>query len=225
MNKIILILIATLTVSAQAQDFSAFVYDDNLYVTLMLDTCNNHSAGLTLAPNCAAGTPGQAMTTDYVETCKAELSVRSTKMFCGNRESEAKALKVDLKGYNLRKTIKDLELTWGSSTVDVSLKNSPKFSAFINNGNLELTGLGDTCNAFGADLSVSKFCDKNRMTRNGVVSCDIKLGFIQTEIFCPDQEASARTASVVLKNTVIDPQAKTLVLEDYNNDVVEVDVK
>ena len=211
--------------SVQAQDFSAFVYNDDLYVTMMLDTCNNHNAGLRLAPNCAAGTPGQPMTTDYVETCKAKISVLSTKMFCGNRKSQAKVLKVDLNGYNLRDTIKDLELTWGSSTVTVSLKDSPKFSAFMNNGNLELTGLGDNCNSFGAMLDVSPFCDKNRVTRNAVNSCDIKFGFIQTEILCPGQELTARTTSVLLKDTDIDPQAKTLVLEGYNNDVVEVDVK
>ncbi len=228
MNKLIFILSLVMTTSVLAADlptFSAFVSGDKLYVTMMMDTCNSHHASLSLAQNCKKADPGMPSTTDYVTTCDAQIQVRSTKMFCTDMKTAPKAFEINLKDYNLRNTIDTLKLTtYGTEEVEVDLKNNSDLGAFVTNNELQFTVLGDTCNHIGAKLEVDKLCDKDRLTRNSVVTCNAKLLVFQTEMYCGNTDLVPRTTTVKLKDTQVDPYAKVLAL-DYSGTELEVDLK
>ena len=194
----------------------------------MVDTCNSHGAGLSLAPNCSRAEEGMFSTTDYVTTCKAKLQIRSTRMECSDMSTKAQVFKIDLKDYKLRKTIDTLELSnYGGSSVTVDLTQDYNIGAFINNrdsNELNLTVFGDSCNHMSTSLKVDKLCDKDRLTRNAVVTCYAKLSIFQTEMFCGDTDLVPRVATVKLDKTQVDPMASTLVL-DYQGSEVEVELK
>ena len=82
-----------LTASINAATFSAFADGDNLYVTVLLDSCNSHGLGLDVDGICRS----DRMTANYATECGASLSIRSTKMACFDMTLEAQTFKISLK--------------------------------------------------------------------------------------------------------------------------------
>lgn len=84
------------------------------------------------------------------------------------------------------------------------------WSVFESKGKLYVTALGD-CNHMSVLLDVPDECSSERLTRNLVYECTIKIGIIQTEMGCPkDQELIPRTTVVDLKKAKLSPEVRTL---------------
>ena len=87
----------------------------------------------------------------------------------------------------------------------------PQFSAFTQDNLLYVTVLGDSCNKLEASLAVENFCDKNRLTRNGVISCSVRLVVNSTAMGCADNEKVPQVITIDLAKTQVDPHAIELV--------------
>ncbi len=101
--------------------FDAIVVGDELYITVLLDSCNNHSPEIKLAQNCTTN-PGGIQTTDYVTTCQANLSVISTEIYCPIENAKLHSFSFSIKDMNLRSTVDTLSLNNWYSPRPINLK-------------------------------------------------------------------------------------------------------
>lgn len=107
------------------------------------------------------------------------------------------------------------------SSLTIIAKDVPRFSAFSDGKYLHITILGDSCNAFGGELAVSRRCQKSRAIENYAASCKATLSVIATEMFCNDPEPVPRIISLELSKTQIAYEATTLILT-YGDTTIDV---
>ena len=112
-----LFLALTFSFSATAASFSAFSQDRKLYVTMLVDDCNNHNAQLSVSPLCQ----DDRLIKNYAVSCEADLMVTSTLMWCDKVKYYPEVFTLDLDQQNVAKEAKTLTLKMGSETVTVEL--------------------------------------------------------------------------------------------------------
>jgi hypothetical protein len=109
-------------VEGPAPQFSAFILNNNLYVTIMTDGCNVYSPRLVVEGLCDKTRLEENIAP---AVCKANLGFMTTKMACGrDTKPEAKVMALDLvNNTNLDMTnFTGLELTYGQATILVRAK-------------------------------------------------------------------------------------------------------
>lgn len=86
------------------------------------------------------------------------------------------------------------------------------FGAFTYGNMLYVTVPGD-CNKAGARLEVSGLCNKNRLTRNFALSCEVKLNIVTTLMYCAGMVYPPKVFVFDLANEEIAPEARELVIQ------------
>jgi hypothetical protein len=104
--------------SADDPQFSAFVNGSTLYVTVLGDSCNRHFGNLKVDGLCQAG----RMTQNYAETCDAEVSVSTTRMFCNDQKRVPRVVEINLAESHITHEAKVLNLTYQGKTIEVNLQ-------------------------------------------------------------------------------------------------------
>src|SRR5262245_29372119 len=84
---------ASMAQAGEAPRFSAFASGNDLFVTILGDSCNSFGGSLEVAAFCKEG----RSTTNYVTQCTADLVVRSTKMACFDKKKAPKVLEMSLR--------------------------------------------------------------------------------------------------------------------------------
>ncbi len=121
MKLLLMITMMSISVLASAEKaplFSAFANGDDLYVTILADSCNNIGADLIVADSCK----DDRLTRNFASVCFAELEVSSTKMACHDLKSIPKVLVLSLKDSNVAKEAELLKLVYQNQTIDVLIK-------------------------------------------------------------------------------------------------------
>jgi hypothetical protein len=89
---------------------------------------------------------------------------------------------------------------------------SPKWSAFTSNNVLFVTVIGDGCNGIHGSLRVPDRCNKNRLSKNGVVSCTVDLVLVSTAKACEENLAFPQVVAIPLDSTEYATEARGLTL-------------
>ncbi len=89
-----LLIALSLVVASSASASSAFTHDNNLYLTILGDSCNTLSASLKVDDLCRR----DRVTANQVKDCRVDLLVMSTAMACEEQTTlpTAKVIKIDL---------------------------------------------------------------------------------------------------------------------------------
>lgn len=86
-------------------------------------------------------------------------------------------------------------------------------SAFVNNGVLYITTLGDGCNDSLISLDVAPNCLADRNAENHAVTCFANVRIATTRMACIGTEPQATVTAITLKEAKVAKEAKTLVLQ------------
>lgn len=92
-------------------------------------------------------------------------------------------------------------------------------SAFVNNGILYVTVLGD-CNNIHGDLIVEPLCLADRMTMNYQTECEATLSLLSTKRGCPSGERIARVLEINLKDSKLTQEAELLKFKIVDQEIV-----
>ncbi len=111
------LVVSVLAHAGEAPKFSAFSTGDNLYVTILADSCNNLFGTLSVDDNCKE----DRFTRNWAIQCSAEVRVSSTKMACHDSTPVPRVLTMSLKENNVAKESKILKLSFSNQAVKVQL--------------------------------------------------------------------------------------------------------
>ena len=114
---IITTLLLTLSSFAAAPRLSAFSLAGKLYVTTIVDGCNNHRAGINPIPFCKES----RVTKNLAPFCEADLLISSTRMFCGKTPNIAKVFTIDLDESDVAVESETLTLNYAGQSIEVEL--------------------------------------------------------------------------------------------------------
>ena len=92
------------------------------------------------------------------------------------------------------------------------------FGAFTYGNYLYVTIPGD-CNKQGAHLEVSSLCNKNRLTRNLALSCEVNLNIVSTLMYCTTMVHAPKVFMFDLANEPIAPEARELVIQSGSHSI------
>lgn len=104
-----------------APNFSAFISNDLLYVTILGD-CNNASGGLTVSPLCHK----DRRTENYAISCGVELNVAKTRMYCVDQKVIPRVLVMELANYPIAPEAQTLVINYQGEKVRVKIPSKNK---------------------------------------------------------------------------------------------------
>jgi hypothetical protein len=107
----------SMTSLAGGPTFSAFSFQNWLYVTILGDTCNHYEPLLKVDEFCRED---RSIKTN-VPVCSAEFYVISTKIGCGDNKVVPRIVGLELTGYNVAHEANLLILTYQGETIQVGL--------------------------------------------------------------------------------------------------------
>jgi hypothetical protein len=118
MKTVLFWVIFSSTLATQAADFSAFVTNNVLYVTILGDSCNHVGGGLEVDGLCKK----DRKTKNYAIECNAKLSIYHTEMACGDDTVKPKVVKIALEKTDVAPEARVLHLSYGKEklTLDIS---------------------------------------------------------------------------------------------------------
>ncbi len=114
MKKLLLILLFIPSLSFAA-DFSAYVEDRQLYITINGDACNYFEGSLNVSPSCKA----DRLTKNLAGFCRASINILATEMACD--EFKPVTVQIDLDKNNVAPEAELLELTYRGETIEVTV--------------------------------------------------------------------------------------------------------
>lgn len=109
------LLLSSLAFSAPDK-FSAFTFQNHLYVTILGD-CNNASASLVVDSLCNKN----RSTRNYADSCGAEVIVATTRMLCSTEELVPKVFKFDLSNELVAPEALEFVLKFQQETIPVKI--------------------------------------------------------------------------------------------------------
>lgn len=185
MKKLMTSLLLSISFSGMtvaASNFSAFANGDKLYVTTLGDTCNTYTGTLTVSKSCDE----RRLTRNFAISCKAELSVMATELFCGEEtDSTPKVMEISLAKNNVAKEAKNLKLTYNGSTINVSLnqnRNQPNV-----NVNLNAKAIYDALNVTEINVSPNYYGSMTFVKNVGGLLCSFEYNVGSSQYNCKFQ--------------------------------------
>jgi len=118
MLSTLLLGLMVLSTSAQLPGFSAFSDGDNVYVTVLGDSCNYKTANLKVSQSCQE----DRLTKNIARSCNAELFISTSKMICFDNKLVPKVITLNLDDENVAQEAAVLKLTNDGVTIRVRLK-------------------------------------------------------------------------------------------------------
>ena len=119
-SSILLCSFFLLTVSSNcfAANFSAFVKDRQLYITIIGENCNHFGGNLIVEPQCKEDRPAK----NEVITCKVRAMIFSTEMACEDMKETPVVIQMNLDENNVAVEAQNLLLRYGLEEIEVEIR-------------------------------------------------------------------------------------------------------
>ncbi len=114
-SMLVVMVASSLGFASEAPRFSAFAAGDELYVTVLADSCNTLSGQLVVADFCKE----DRLEKNLAPMCSAEVLIRSTLMGCNDKRKVARVVTMSLKAQNVAHEAEILKLTYDGQEIEV----------------------------------------------------------------------------------------------------------